>query len=248
MIGNANSSSHTLENQELVRFCCSKTAWCIHQRINAVLMHDSPADTFSCAAGEVNARDGLGNTALHVAARWGAPWQVLFRIMAMASPHLDAANHRGETFLHVLDPSSLVPRELAHIIRYLAGKGFGFAQLDETGQTFVSRLMASPAFTLESLEAVVSNLPEPDRLALVRPDPHHLMNCIRGRLLADPANTAESVAAYCACFTARYCTPTAPLDNVGPPGSKGVQNGLGFGEERCGRRRRRGIMDNDRWK
>jgi hypothetical protein len=206
---NPGSSSHTLENQELVRFCCSKTAWCIHQRINAVLVHGSPADTFSCVPVEVNTSDGLGNTALHVAARWGAPWQVLFRIMALASSHLDAANHRGETFLHVLDPSSLLPRELAHIIKYLAGKGFPFAQLDETGQTFVSRLMANPAFTLESLEAVLPHLPEPDRLALVRPDPHHLMNCIRARLLADPSSTAESVAAYCTYFTARYFPPIA---------------------------------------
>lgn len=157
---------HTRENRELVRFCCSKTAWCLHQRINAVLAHSRPAESFSCTAAEVNSRDGLGNTALHVAARWGAPGPVLLRIMTLTA-HLGATNHRGETFLHVLDPSPLMPRELGHFTSYLASRGFNFTHRDDDGKSFIDRLLASPAFALESLESIFSQLTEPDRLALL---------------------------------------------------------------------------------
>ncbi|KAL2263438.1 hypothetical protein VTK26DRAFT_6821 [Humicola hyalothermophila] len=217
------TTSHTRENQELVRFCCSKTSWCIHQRINAVLVHSRPAETFDCTPAEANSRDGLGNTALHVAARWGAPAPVLFRIMA-ACAHVGATNHRGETFLHVLDPSGLAPRDLSGMIKHLSGGrgGFGFTQLDEAGQSFVDRLMAGPSFPLESLEDVFSRLPEPDRLALIHHSPrgpHHLLGAIRLRLLAQmPAaastngfpQTEEDIASYCEYFVARYGTPHTP--------------------------------------
>jgi hypothetical protein len=208
---NPGSSPHTLENQELVRSCCGSTSWCIHQRINAVLMHGSPAETFACTATEVDSRDGLGNTALHVAARWGAPGPVLFRIMTLASQsHLSAANHRGETFLHVLDPTPLAPGELAYIAEHLASRAFNFAQLDDTGQSFATRLLARPSFALGSLEAVFCHLSEPDRRVLFSAGPHGLINAIRARLLAEPAHTKESAAAYCGYFTARYGTATGP--------------------------------------
>ena len=204
---NSGSSPHTLENQELVRFCCGRTSWCIHQRINAVLMHGSPAETFACTAAEVNSRDGLGNTALHVAARWGAPGPVLFRIMMLAS-HPNATNHRGETFLHVLDPTPLASSELSHLTKRLARSGFDFTQLDETGQSFAARLLSRPSFSLNALEAVFCDLPEPARLALLRAGPpRQLINAIRARLAADPAQTADSAAEYCTYFTARYGTP-----------------------------------------
>jgi hypothetical protein len=199
------SSPHTLENQELVRSCCGQTSWCIHQRINAVLMHGSPAETFACTAAEADSHDGLGNTALHVAARWGAPGPVLFRIMTLASQsHLSAANYRGETFLHILDPTPLAPGELAHMAEYLASRAFNFTQLDDTGQSFATRLLARPSFALESLEAVFCHLSEPDRFALFSAGPGQLINAIRARLLADPTQTADSIEAYCRYVTARY--------------------------------------------
>jgi hypothetical protein len=215
---NPGSSPHTLENQELVRFCCGRTSWCIHQRINAVLMHGSPAETFACTAAELNSRDGLGNTALHVAARWGAPGPVLFRIMMSAS-RPNATNHRGETFLHVLDPTPLASSELAHLTKRLARSGFDFSQLDETGQSFAARLLSRPSFSLDALETVFCDLPEPARLALLRAGPpHQLINAIRVRLAADPTQTAESTAEYCAYFTARYGTPVASFSaSFAPP-------------------------------
>lgn len=212
------SSPHTLENQELVRFCCGRTSWCIHQRINAVLMHGSPAETFACTAAEVNSRDGLGNTALHVAARWGAPGPVLFRIMMLASDS-NTTNHRGETFLHVLDPTPLTSGELVHLTKRLARSGFDFTQLDKTGQNFASRLLSRPSFSLDALETVFCDLPEPARLALLRAGPpHQLINAIRARLAADPAQTAGLVEEYCTYFTARYGTPSGPFSaSFAPP-------------------------------
>ncbi|KAK4127114.1 hypothetical protein N657DRAFT_677791 [Parathielavia appendiculata] len=95
----------------------------------------------------------------------------MFRTVALASP-LNTANHRGETFLHILDPTSLPCGQLAPYHTAPAGKGFVLTQLDETGQTFMSGLMLSLSSTLESLEAVFPDLPEPDHLALVLSDPH----------------------------------------------------------------------------
>ena len=160
------STSYTLENQELVRFCCSKTFWCIHQRISAVRTHGSPAGAFTCTAAEVNSRDGLGNTALHVAARWGAPGPVLLRILALAT-HPGTTNHGGETFLHVLDPVSLALGELASITQFLASRGFNFSQLDDTGSSFLARLTSRPGspFTLDALQAVLSPFPGPNRMS-----------------------------------------------------------------------------------
>ena len=164
---NPGSTSYTLENQELVRFCCRKTFWCIHQRISAVRTHGIPAGAFTCTAAEVNSRDGLGNTALHVAARWGAPGPVLLRILALAM-HPSVTNHRDETFLHVLDPVSLASGELADIIQFLASTGFNFAQLDDTGSSFLARLTARPGspFTLDPLQAIPSPLSEPRRTSV----------------------------------------------------------------------------------
>jgi hypothetical protein len=216
----AGSSSHTQENQELVRFCCSKTAWCIHQRLNAVLTHGSPVETLACTAAEANYRDGFGNTTLHVAARWGSPGPVLFRIMTLAS-HVGAANHRGETFLHILDPTSLVSGELAHLTRYLASRDFPFLQLDETGQSLIDRLLSRQSFSLAGLEAIFSHLSERDRLALYhlhRPGPQQLIHTIRARLLSDPSQTETSAAAYCAYFTTRYGKCPQPPCEITPMG------------------------------
>ncbi|KAH6627981.1 hypothetical protein F5144DRAFT_594098 [Chaetomium tenue] len=200
---NLASSPHTLENQEL--------------RINGVLMHGSPAETFACTATEVNSRDGLGNTALHVAARWGAPGPVLSRILTLSS-HLATTNHRGETFLHVLDPTPLTPLELAHLTKRLTRSAFNFTQLDETGQSFASRLLSRPSFSLDALEAVFGDLPEPARLALLRAGPHQLLSAVRARLAVDPAQTAELVEEYCVYFTARYGTPAGSFSaGFAPP-------------------------------
>jgi hypothetical protein len=181
-------------------------------------MHGSPAETFACTAAEVNSSDGLGNTALHVAARWGAPGPVLFRIMMLAS-HPNTTNHRGETFLHVLDPTPLASSELAHLTKRLARSGFEFTQLDETGQSFAARLMSRPSFSLDALETVFCDLPELARLALLRTGPpHQLINAIRARLAADPAQTADSTADYCTYFTARYGTPVRSFNaSFAPP-------------------------------
>lgn len=135
--------------------------------------------------------------------------------MALAS-QLDATNHRGETFLHVLDPTFLVPSELSRLTRYLAGRGFNFTQLDEAGQSFIDRLMSNPSFPIESLEAIFLHLSESDRLALIHRQPglRQLTDTIRSRLLsqgaADPPQAA-TISAYCEYFADRYGTAHRPV-------------------------------------
>ncbi|KAK3497696.1 uncharacterized protein B0T23DRAFT_90810 [Neurospora hispaniola] len=212
-------------NQELLKHCCSKKAWCIHKRISAVCFGNRSADTFVCAAEEVNDQDGLGNTALHVAARWIAPGPVLFRILAMSTTvTLNTPNHLDELFLHVLNPRSLDINELAHFTRYLVGREFNFCQLDSSGMTFIERLMARLDFTIEALETIFSYLPEATRLVLLRHpsshslNPHHtpqppLIQAIRARLnviegnslIPDPSQL-EAASAYCDYFLTRYGT------------------------------------------
>ncbi|KAA8631929.1 hypothetical protein SMACR_00459 [Sordaria macrospora] len=212
-------------NQELLNHCCSKKAWCIHRRISAVCFGNRSADTFVCAAEEVNDQDGLGNTALHVAARWIAPWPVLFRIMTMSTTiTLNTPNHLNELFLHVFNPRSLDIDELAHLTKYLVGREFNLCQLDSSGMTFIDRLLTRPDFTIEALEAIFSYLPEATRLFLLRNpsspslNPHHtpqppLIQAIRARLnviegnslIPDPSQL-EAASAYCDYFLSRYGT------------------------------------------
>ncbi|KAK3337077.1 hypothetical protein B0T19DRAFT_59850 [Cercophora scortea] len=212
---NSSSSSsprtkHTRENRELVKFCCSKYPWCLHQRINAVLLHGRPAETFVCTADEVNRPDGLGNIALHFAARWGAPGPILFQIMTLTE-NLGATNHRRESFLHVLDPAALSPNELAHFTKYLASRNFNFRQLDSSRRTFAERLLARPSCSIQCLEAIFSYLSQADRLILLRHQSgpnRQLINSIRARLshgAVDPAQI-EATDVYCAYFNARYDT------------------------------------------
>ncbi|KAK3694955.1 hypothetical protein B0T22DRAFT_437998 [Podospora appendiculata] len=203
-------TKHTRENRELVKFCCSKTPWCLHQRINAVLLQGRPAETFVCTADEVNRPDGLGNIALHFAARWGAPGAILFQIMTLTS-NLGATNHRHESFLHVLDPAALSPNELAHFTKYLASRKFNFCQLDRSRRTFAERLLARSTCSIQCLEAIFSYLSEADRLMLLRHQSgpnRQLINSIRARLshgAVDPAQI-EATDVYCEYFTARYDT------------------------------------------
>ncbi|KAK3395668.1 hypothetical protein B0T20DRAFT_42842 [Sordaria brevicollis] len=214
-------------NQELLQHCCSKKAWCIHKRISAVCFGNRSPDTFVCAEQEVNDQDGLGNTALHVAARWIAPGPVLFRIMMKATTTtLNTPNHLNELFLHVLNPRSLDMTELAHFTKYLVGREFNFCHLDSSGMTFVERLLARPDFTIEALEAIFSYLPEATRLFLLRQpsspnlNPLHMtqtqppliqairarLNVIEGNSLIPDPSQLEAASSYCDYFLARYGT------------------------------------------
>ena len=158
----------TRENEELVKFCCSKRSYCLHKRISAVLAQSRPAEGFVCTEGEVNEQDGLGNTALHFAARCGAPEPVLAKIMALMRD-LNTTNKQHETFLHVLDPAKLDIGEGTKLIKHLELRGFNFWQLDSAGRTFAERLLARSSCSVEWLEeAVFSHLCEADRLFLLR--------------------------------------------------------------------------------
>lgn len=219
----SSTSPHTLENLALVQSCCSQPPpsphhRCIHQRITAILTHPQPTTTtppFTCTPAEANTTDALGNTTLHVAARWGAPGPVLFHILTL-SIHPGATNQRGETFLHVLDPAALAPGDLAQIVQYLAAGGgveFDFGRVDGSGQSFVGRLMArGGGFSLEGLEAVFCHLPEGVRVAFLGGGGggRGVVEGIRARLVVgDSAEAVEAAEAYCRYFVARYGTPAA---------------------------------------
>jgi len=128
----------------------------------------------------------------------------------MLASRLSAANHRDETFLHALDPSSLTPEDLSRLTKHLASKGFDFGQLDGGGHSAILRLICRSSFSLEVLEEIFCNLPEAGRLSLLRPSPNRLVDAIRAHLLVDGEQTEESAAAYCAYFTARYGGSPAP--------------------------------------
>ena len=225
-------------NQELLSYCCSRKAWCIHKRISAVCFGNRSADTFVCAEEEVNDQDGLGNTALHVAARWIAPGPVLFRIMMISTTiTLNTPNHLNELFLHVLNPRSLDINELAHFTKYLVSREFNFCQLDSSGMTFIDRLLTRPDFTIEALEAIFSHLPETTRLLLLRhpsspslnlgphvtPQPPLIqairarLNIIEGTSLIPDPSQLEAASAYCDYFLARYGTEYRTVW-IKPPG------------------------------
>ncbi|EGS23619.1 uncharacterized protein CTHT_0003140 [Thermochaetoides thermophila DSM 1495] len=208
------TDSPTLANRELLLTCCRHTCSCIHRRITALLNHPSPVQDqtpFTCTPNEASFLDRLGNTTLHVAARWGAPLPVLLRIASLSRIPASAANHSGETFLHVLDPSGLGRSELRQLVGWLSVEGKlgveDFARADHRGRTFVERLLerSGETFGLESLEAVLRALPGPARVAIVR---GLVTREGFGRAVAERLEleyrTAEWVAAYGEYLIGRY--------------------------------------------
>jgi len=138
---------------------------------------------------------------------------VLLRIASLSRIPASAANHRGETFLHVLDPSGLGRSELEHLVEWLSAEGKlgveDFARADHRGRTFVERLLERPGemFGLESLEAVLGALPGPARIAVVRGlvTREGFGRAVVERLGLE-SRTAEAVAAYGKYLVGRYGT------------------------------------------
>ncbi len=105
---------------------------------------------------EANAVDKLGNTLLHVAARWGARVSILLLILRHTDD-VSLVNQRGETFLHVYDAPShpkLRPASFLNLVRHLRARGFDFCQRDADKQTFLHRLVSKKEFPVEALHCV----------------------------------------------------------------------------------------------
>lgn len=152
-------------NAAVVRMCCSAfvgsdAPGCVHERLSkAIIAQRSEGSAFRdfwVTDAEANAVDKLGNTLLHVAARWGARVSILLLILR----HIDdvqMVNQRGETFLHVYDPPShprLRPASFLNLVRCLRARGFDFCQRDADKQTCLHRLVAKKEFPVEALHCV----------------------------------------------------------------------------------------------
>ncbi|KAI4224268.1 MAG: hypothetical protein L6R40_008460 [Gallowayella cf. fulva] len=83
--------------------------------------------------------DRFGNTALHMAAAWGANYHQL-RGIVQAGVSVHEVNSAAQTFMHVLDTQRLTMKDMFSLRRDLEQQKFDFRQLDVCGQTFVDCL------------------------------------------------------------------------------------------------------------
>ena len=87
-----------------------------------------------------HSRDHAGNTALHIAATCGAGYRCLRNLMSK-SP-LNALNNANQTFMHVLDPSTLVKEQsFASFLFDLLITDYNFKQGDDRGSTMLQNLL-----------------------------------------------------------------------------------------------------------
>jgi len=164
-----------LSNQAIVSKCCSghvarccaagdRARLCAHQRLRHVIRSVLPSGqkpsraepSFVVTKREVNTRDALGNTLLHVAAAWGAPISVIIDILKR-SDNVSTINNNRETFLHVLEPcpATTTAATFNGLVSYLYKRGFKFHYEDVERRTCLSRLVARPSFPLGALTAFV---------------------------------------------------------------------------------------------
>ncbi|KAK5657624.1 hypothetical protein OQA88_2696 [Cercophora sp. LCS_1] len=164
-----------LFNKAVVAKCCSGHVarccaagnpgrLCAHQRLRQVIGSVLPCQEkksrvrppFVVTKREVNERDALGNTLLHVAAAWGAPISVLMDILKH-SDNVSTTNNNSETFLHVFEPCPATTTVAAFndLVSYLYKRGFEFGCEDAEQRTCLSRLVARPSFPLRALNAFV---------------------------------------------------------------------------------------------
>ena len=161
-----------VDNEAILRMCCSKrlteSQSCVHMRLAEALSPPGQdgrvprrrrsGRPFCASTKEANAVDEQGNALIHVAARWGAPVPILISILRKMRD-MSVVNGRGETFLHVLEPTAvwpLTPEAFAELTRYLRYYGFDFRQLDIDERTCLSRLVLRPLFSLDALTAFFS--------------------------------------------------------------------------------------------
>jgi ankyrin repeat protein len=171
--GTAAQVATFLSNKAVAAKCCSGhvaqccaagdlARLCVHQRLrNAIqsVLQDRqaprrPTPPFMVTKLEVNTRDALGNTLLHVAAAWGAPLSVLVD-MLKRSDNVSTINNNGETFLHVFQPcaATTTAAGFRSLVSYLSNRCFNFRQLDVEARTCLSRLVALPTFPLGALSS-----------------------------------------------------------------------------------------------
>lgn len=139
--------------------CCGvpgKQEICFHRKINQAILFggDGPELTKS----DVLAVNVLGDTAIHVAARWGATFTFLRKLLVQ-DMCVNATNLRGETFAHVLKfRLCLLAISVDDFFDTLLSLGFQFEIRDATGRTILAAMLASEFFRPETPRECLSGV------------------------------------------------------------------------------------------
>jgi ankyrin repeat protein len=127
-------------NTFTINACCRYTDDCMHRRLVRTIKKQG--GEFALTGDDLNDADEAGQTVLHLAARWGASWELLEFLITRVDD-ISAINCRGETFMHVLQPTQLSnfwPR-FHPLLQAISARDFRLDTLDCNGQTFFTRLV-----------------------------------------------------------------------------------------------------------
>ena len=127
-------------NTFTINACCRYTEDCMHRRLVRTIKKEG--GEFALTGEDLNDVDEAGQTVLHLAARWGASWELLDFLITRVD-NISAINCRGETFMHVLQPTQLSnfwPR-FHPLLQAISARDFRLDTLDCNGQTFFTRLV-----------------------------------------------------------------------------------------------------------
>lgn len=120
--------------------CCHTSLDCIHQYVLGLAKQYPENDEcrLSLSFSDAKRRDIFGNTPLHIAANWSTTFPV-FQSLIFAGADISAVNSAGQTFLHLLDATSLLRKKswFFWLIRLLHNRDFPFDARDECGKTFL---------------------------------------------------------------------------------------------------------------
>ncbi|KAM5360137.1 hypothetical protein ACJZ2D_013952 [Fusarium nematophilum] len=134
----------------IITLCCRYRRNCLHRKVfTAIKGEDLPTDSradvltdddFLAGCG----RDVLGETGLHIAARWGAPAELFKKLLCQVStPAINIKSRAGETFMHILALAWICtqPEALLEIFKDALAKGFNQLALNRLGQNFLASLI-----------------------------------------------------------------------------------------------------------
>ncbi|EXJ71678.1 uncharacterized protein A1O5_05486 [Cladophialophora psammophila CBS 110553] len=162
-------------NTSLITSCCMQSATCIHRKVAAALQNIE-AISHLCKE-DFDKVDVFGDGILHIAARYGATFDVLGQLLAQSSTS-NRTNIYGESFLHLLDQSWLTDKvDHFHRLLAIAGhQGFRYHSRDRHGRTFLAMFLADDRLCtltipqlLDALEAVLSSDERWLKVALLDP-------------------------------------------------------------------------------
>jgi hypothetical protein len=129
-------------------YCFSVSEDCFHFKVSEAIGSGGSACHFT--ASDMEMQDVHGETALHVAARWEAPFSLLLQLLDLAPCGVvNAQNLRGQTFMHLLPASvwwsGVRMTELGQLLRKLEECHFKFDNRDASGKDCLAAALAQEA-------------------------------------------------------------------------------------------------------